>query len=264
MKWLVLNTRALQLGAFIVLALSPARVLAERVTVIPKHGEARSGEIVERIQGSHILLRTDDGQRYRIKESQIAELKPAAAPATPDPAPTPTAAPARAKATPAPTPTAAPAPEPLPPLSDSVRAALVSGLMAERVEWQSRYTGLATPTVLILLGAAAIAGGIGLTVVEDDFSGCPNNGSSRDMTDWSRCNVHPYTALGAATIVVGGLSFLSGIGLMLHRTSDGHQRAELLRIDETLRRLGASTQIVPWLSTSARGPSGGFRAQLSF
>jgi hypothetical protein len=111
---------------------------------------------------------------------------------------------------------------------------------------------------------AGPAGGIGLTVVEDNFSGCPDNGSSRDNNDWQRCNVHPYTAIGAATVVVGGLSFLSGIGLLLHRTSDGHHAAELKRIDEQLRSLGVQTQVVPWVSTSARGSSAGVRALLTF
>jgi hypothetical protein len=136
--------------------------------------------------------------------------------------------------------------------------------LAERLAWQSRYTGLATPTLLIVLGAGAIAGGIGLTVVEDDLSGCPNNGSSRDNNNWSRCNVHPFSEIGAATVIVGGLSFLAGFALLLHRTSESHQRAELNRIDEQLRGLGVSTEVVPWVSASARGPSGGFTARFSF
>ena len=237
------------LGLMLALTALPGRALAERVTVIPTTGAPKSGELVELVPNDHLTLRADDGQIYRIQSDKIQEIKPAAG------APAPSLQ-ATAPAAEEPSESA-----PLPVLHESLRASLVQGLLAERVGWQSRYTGSAAPALLLLLGAGAIAGGIGLTVVHKDLDGC----TGYTNREWSRCGVHPYSTLGAATVVVGGLSFLSGLGLLLHRTSDATVASELARIDGQLQLLGVPQAVIaPWLTPSSRDLSGGVQAQVAF
>lgn len=216
--WLAPRLVALFLGCLVL----PATARAEHVTVQLKDGKAFSGELLESVPGSHVLIETGRGTSVRVSAAEILEVQVTG---WKGPATQPSEGSSAESTVPASMAPSGAAP--------SRNAAAVESLLLERRAWETRSTAQAGPAVLTVLGLVSTLAGALLITGEDSSRQAVRNGAIVLLT-------------AGPVVTVAGFTWS-------YRRSKYRKLRALQRIDHQLRTLGVQARLLPSFSPISMG-----------